>query len=176
MFISQTAEEIKQSLMVNANTAINVIRLAEATLWSVSPDKFDPEMTVESEVRYRPGTCRRSDGSVFFGINFKFTVRRSQEESTSKPQELIKISCTLEADYSLNPKFDPTTSQLKAFHHGNAVFNCWPYFREFVQNSSLRMHLPPPPVPFLRLMPPKKDGEKPKQVRDRKVLKEGASD
>lgn len=169
MFISQSADEIRQSLVVNANTAIDAIRLAGANLWSVSPETFSEHPTVESEVRFRPAVCKQTVETVVFAVDFKFTVRKSQEGK--KSQDLIKIACTLEAEYSINPKFKPTPEQLKAFHHGNAVFNCWPYFREFVQNSALRMHLPPPPVPFLRMMPPRTESERPKQVGSRKALK-----
>jgi hypothetical protein len=176
MFIRQSAEEIKQSLIVNSNTAIDAIRLVEASLWSASPGQFAHEMTAESEARFRPGACRHSPESVTFEISFKFTVRKSEEgrkpEDVKKPEDLIKISCLFEAEYSLKPDFHPTEEQLRAFHHGNAVFNCWPYFREFVQNSAVRMHLPPPPVPFLRLMPPqKKESDKPNALSQRKGLR-----
>jgi hypothetical protein len=175
MFITQSPEAIKQSLELNAHAAIDAIRLASATLWSVPPERFGPEMSAESEVSFRPGVFRKGDHSLIFGIDFKCTARTTEEGA--KPQDLIKISCVLEAEYSVNPEFEPRDDQIKAFHAGNAIFNSWPYFREFVQNSVVRMHLPPPPVPFLRLMPPKMgDAKRKRALREPKALKEGASE
>ncbi len=175
MFIRQSPEEIKQSLIVSSHPAMDAIRGGDAPLWSASPGRCGPELTAESAARFRPGARHHSAESATFEINFKFTVRKSEEgrkpEDVKKPEDLIKVSCLFEAEYSLKPDFHPTAEQLRAFHHGNAVFNCWPYFREFVQNSAVRMHLPPPPVPFLRLMPPQKqESDKPKRLPARKSL------
>jgi hypothetical protein len=171
MFITQTPEEIKLSLELNANSAINAVRLAAASLWCSPSDKFMAGVAAESEVSFRPGEFRLVERSLVLGVDFKFIARVSGE--TPKPQNLIKISCVLEAVYSLRPGFDPSDDQIKAFQSGNAVFNCWPYFREFIQNSVVRMHMPPPPVPFLRLMPPKKaDARKVKRPAATKALNE----
>src|SRR6185295_6973849 len=123
MFITQSAEEVKQSLLLNSNTAIVAVRVGAASLWSVSPDQFGSEATVESEARFRPAGFRRTeaDESLIFAIEFRFIARTSPEGS--KPRDLIKISCVLEAEYQLNPQFKPTDEQIKAFHRGNAVFN-----------------------------------------------------
>jgi hypothetical protein len=152
MFIRQSEEDIRQSLILNVNAAIDAIRLAEATLWSAPPEDLGTDL--ETEVKFRAANFRRKVESIIFVVDFKFTARCSNE--TTKPKDLIKVACKFEAEYHLKPEFDPTEAQIKAFHKGNVIFNCWPFFREFVQNSTVRMHMPPPPIPFLRMMPPDK--------------------
>ncbi len=163
MFIRQSEEEIKQSLVLNVNCAIQRIRVAEAALWSTPPN--DLALDVDSELEFRPSGVRRQKDSIVFVVDFLVTARGPGDESV-KSKDLFRVSCKLEAEYTLRPEFDPTEVQITAFHKGNVIFNCWPYFREFVQNTTLRMHIPPPPIPFLRLAPPQKesrvsDGEQP---------------
>jgi hypothetical protein len=156
------------------NAAIVAVRLASATLWSVPPDiLLTGDTAAETATKFRPVGYRHSAESVVFAVDFKFFAERPQEGA--KPLDLIKISCAFEAEYLVNPKFKPTDEQLKAFHEGNVIFNCWPYFREFVQNSTVRMHLPPPPIPFLRISAPKKAGAQ-KRLSGGKALKEGTAD
>ena len=157
MFIKQSEEAVRQSLILNVNAAIDEIRLAEAQLWSASPD--DLGMEVETQVKFRAAEVSRKEGSIIFAIDFEFIARTSGLEE--KPKDLVKVACKLEASYHLKPDFVPTETQIEASHKGNVVFNCWPFFREFVQNSTVRMHIPPPPIPFLRVMPQ----EKKKQAR-----------
>ncbi len=43
-----------------------------------------------------------------------------------------------------------------AFAETNGIYNAWPYWREFVQNTVARMCLPPLTIPVFRLLPAKK--------------------
>jgi hypothetical protein len=58
-----------------------------------------------------------------------------------------------EASYELAEGYEPTSEQIEAFRQGNAIFNCWTYFREYVQSSVARMNFPSVTVPFLRMVP-----------------------
>lgn len=55
----------------------------------------------------------------------------------------------------------------EAFAQSNGVYNAWPYWREFVQNTVARMNLPPLTIPVFRLMPKvtKKSRTKKKKIR-----------
>jgi len=44
----------------------------------------------------------------------------------------------------------------EAFGKSNGIYNAWPYWREFVQNTVTRMTLPPLTIPVFRLPQPKK--------------------
>ena len=45
----------------------------------------------------------------------------------------------------------PTAADANAFAELNGVFNAWPFWRELVQASAMRMNLPPPVVPLLKI-------------------------
>jgi hypothetical protein len=76
---------------------------------------------------------------------------------------LFQVVCRYALLYDLKPGYVPAQQDLDAFKDGNAIFHCWPYTRELVQNMTMRMGLPVPPLPFLRLAPkpePKKAAAK----------------
>jgi len=68
----------------------------------------------------------------------------------------VQVDATLELVYSYPADTTPLPSpeELQAFANTNALMNCWPYWRELVQNMVARMNLPPFVVPLLRYVPP----------------------
>lgn len=93
----------------------------------------------------------------------------SAGDSGSANEPLMLAECTWEVDYRLAEGYQPDRRTVKAFKDGNAVFNCWPYFREYVQSTVTRMNLPPLTLPLLRLSPkparrrPARTGERAEQ-------------
>jgi len=72
--------------------------------------------------------------------------------------------------YSFNQKADFKKDDLDMFANVNGVFNCWPYWREFVQNITTRMGLPSLIVPLLKI--PKKPSPSKKTKGKKKLTKE----
>ena len=66
---------------------------------------------------------------------------------------LVRITSTFELIYSLPEEVEPTPAEINAFCKTNAMLNSWPYWREFVQNTIVRMNMPPLTLPLFRLMP-----------------------
>lgn len=153
IIIEQDAQETREAFALNTNAALVGLRLANAGLSSLSSQAALGD-TMSTEIDFRPGRVTQDDRDLSLGIEFTFLLR----DGGSTGQELLRIACSFEVEYELRPSFAPTEEQLRAFHKGNAVFNCWPFFREFIQNMAVRMAYPPPPIPFLRLMP-KRAGE-----------------
>ena len=89
-------------------------------------------------------------------IPVRFGISVSSEEDV-----VVLVSCVFRADYELAPEYQAATEEIEAFRASNAIFNCYPYFREYVQNTLSRMNYPPLSIPFLRLvakpMQPAKD-------------------
>lgn len=81
-------------------------------------------------------------------IPIRFGIQVRSDEDVA-----VQADCTIRADYELMPEYQPGADEIEAFCESNAVFNCYPYFREFVQNTLSRMNYPPLSIPFLRLMP-----------------------
>lgn len=66
---------------------------------------------------------------------------------------LVRMASTFELIYSLPDVIKPTPNEINAFCKTNAMLNSWPYWREFVQNTIVRMNLPPLTLPLFRLTP-----------------------
>jgi hypothetical protein len=67
--------------------------------------------------------------------------------------DLFRIMSTFELIYFLPDVIKPTPREITAFCRTNAMLNSWPYWREFVQNTSVRMNMPPLTLPLFRLTP-----------------------
>ncbi len=63
------------------------------------------------------------------------------------------------------PDAEEVQKAMESFAKINGVYNAWPYFREILQNLSIRMCIPPITVPLLQLGP--------KRERDESVDSEG---
>jgi len=83
-------------------------------------------------------------------IRFTFTAK---EKGSKGKNPFLNIAATILAEYQLAEGFVPSLEERKAFLDVNAAFNCWPYWREFVQSTAGRMNLPPLTVPFFRVRP-----------------------
>jgi hypothetical protein len=167
--IEQDAQEARDAFAVNTNSALRKIRLADATMTSV-PMHAAAGGAISTELHFEPGKSQIDEEGLRLSIDFRFALH----DGVSEGQELVRLNCTFEVEYEVNREFTPAEEQIRAFHRGNAVFNCWPFFREFVQNTLLRMTYPPPPIPFLRLMP-KRLAEPVKTVDDNSAPAKKAS-
>ncbi|HUA84656.1 MAG TPA: hypothetical protein VMB85_12400 [Bryobacteraceae bacterium] len=81
-------------------------------------------------------------------VAFNFQAFDASEAKVS----LFSVQCSFELDYQIEEGFRPEQEAINAFKDGNAVYNCWPYARECVQNLTGRMALRPPPLPLLRVI------------------------
>jgi hypothetical protein len=150
MRIEQDQDQVRHSFQFQVNAEILNIRLMDATVRRSAFSLSELGEYLSTRISFKSGAWKRSATGITFGVKFRFRILSGDAEDAS---ELAVISCHFEADYELNEGFEPDEPQIKAFHEGNAVFNCWPYFRELVQSAIARTGLPPPAVPFLRLIP-----------------------
>ena len=107
------------------------------------------QQPLRTDVHFEPASVHLTENLASFKTEFAFTA----VDSSSPAAEAIKISCEFEASYELNNGYKPSPGEVQAFREGNAIVNCWPFFREFVQSTAVRMNLPAPPIPFLLLAP-----------------------
>jgi hypothetical protein len=173
ILIRQTQNETRLALEVSANAAIRRIRLARAKLASQAAEQITnapvavafqrkskaiepPPNVLRSEIEFRmvgvPGKGGRGQGA------------QENKLSLKQPPPVVRVECAYHVDYDLRPGFQITPAHIKAFKNGNAIFNAWPYFREYLQDCLQRMGLPPLAAPFLRLMPKRRPEEHTKQT------------
>jgi len=148
MIIEQTKEQMREAIALHTGAAIKWIRLARSRVWSLAQASINEVGSVAFDINFRPGASHRHDNLLTIDTDFNFVILSDSPEN--KP--ILTVECQFEARYCLVEGFEPSESQIEAFQAANAVFNCWPFFREYVQNTVTRMNFPPPPVPFLRIV------------------------
>jgi hypothetical protein len=149
MTIEQSKQQVDDSIEFHKHSEIGFVRLARARIWGRDRITRAAPNDVNFDIGFKLGAMSLEEGVIFLETEFNFSMNETAENQEASP--FIVIECSFEAEYRLAPEFTPSEKQIESFRSANAVFNCWPFFREFVQTSVTRMHFPPPPVPFLRL-------------------------
>jgi len=149
MIIEQSKEQVDDSIEFHKHSEIGLVRLSRARIWGRERITKATPRDVNFDIGFKPATVALEDKAIFLETEFTFSMNEAADNQESNP--LIVIECCFEVEYRLAPEFTPSEKQIEAFRSANSVFNCWPFFREFVQASVTRMHFPPPPIPFLRL-------------------------
>lgn len=103
-------------------------------------------------------------------IPVRFEIRVSYEQNVA-----VLVYCVIRADYDLAPDYQAASEEIEAFRASNAIFNCYPYFREFAQNSLSRMNYPPLAIPFLRLVPKPVQAANATVIEHHKAIPESAT-
>jgi hypothetical protein len=165
--IEQTPEQVKLAFEVHQNADISRIRLARAKVASHSIDEA-PKAQIQVKFTFKsraldspPGVLRLEIAYRMAGIetgaeaeaDSRKKGRLKENAAGTKPETVILVDCAYEVDYALREGFEPMPEHVAAFKDGNAIFNSWPFFREYLQNNLLRMGLPALTAPFLRLQP-----------------------
>ena len=89
-------------------------------------------------------------GVIVVLAQFRFAA--SIEKKSSEP--VLTINALYALAYQLD-SFDGLTQEgFEQFANLNGVYNAWPYWREFVQNTVGRMGLPPLTIPVFRIFEP----------------------
>ncbi len=107
----------------------------------------------------QPFTLKLSSHSVAEAIvdgllRIEVSYQIQSYDGSEPPALHFSIECAFSVDYVIqDSSYEPVPESISAFKDGNAIFNTWPYAREFVQNMCSRMAVMPPPLPFLRIVP-----------------------
>jgi hypothetical protein len=183
--IEQNQDETKLAFEVNQNAAINRIRLARAKVASQSMDE-GPKAPIAVMFNFKSKPLTAASNVLRLEIAFRMAGAEEKEEarkntSQKKPdgkksESMVLVECAYEVDYALREDFSITPKHVKAFKDGNAIFNTWPYFREYLQNNLQRMGLPPLTAPFLRLQPKPKPRKREKHEPEAQRAHPGRGD
>jgi hypothetical protein len=74
----------------------------------------------------------------------------ASEKDPAGPYPLLSIKSVFVLVYSIESMSEFSDNQLSAFANTNGVFNSWPFWREFVLNTTGRMGVPPITIPVFR--------------------------
>jgi preprotein translocase subunit SecB len=139
--LDRSTYELAKSLIACAN-----LRSIRFVKFAVQVDL--PQGAAAEEVEL--STSGRSSGTAHEGgmnLTFDLKVQGKKDENT-----IISIAGRLLAEYDLPDEEHPSPEQMKAFAKTNGMVNIWPYWREFVQASTLRAGLPPLTMPLFRVV------------------------
>ena len=148
IFIERDPDQNKAAWAFYSRADIQQIALISSAA-TRAPDWAALKQPMRTDVRFEPGSVHLTENLARFRTEFAFTAI----DSSSPAAAAMKISCEFEASYALNNGYKPSPGEVEAFQTGNAILNCWPFFREYVQSTVVRMDLPAPPIPFLLLAP-----------------------
>ena len=90
----------------------------------------------------------RKNGYII--VTAKFHFEAFTESKTQKPVILIDASFLLA--YKIENFEGLTQKGFDQFANLNGIYNAWPYWREFVQNTVTRMGLPSLTIPVFRIV------------------------
>jgi hypothetical protein len=156
MIIQQTAEQAALAFELHTRAEIKSIRLLKSRVAS-RPLFKPPQGPVVLRIAHKARQAEGPEGVLRLEVNFRVTGVEEQSGPTAQAakarEPLLAVECTWALDYQLASGYRPGPEAVKAFKDGNAVFHCWPYFREYVQSTVSRMNLPPLTLPLLRLIP-----------------------
>ena len=143
MLISPTRDEFRPAQSLQSHCELRQVTLVRCAGWKA------PAGTQLSE----PYTLNESHSSATTLVNDVLAVDVSFEAFAvdANKTKVFSVECVYELRYGLGEGYRPEGNEIEAFKNGNAIFNCWPYFREFFQNLTSRMGEAPPPLPFLRV-------------------------
>lgn len=150
--IQQNPIQIKNSFSLQRRAELTGVRLVAASIKSTDPEQSESAVgPVAIEVGFSNVSSKCSGGSMRVLLAFGAKAH----DSSPTPTEIFSVKCRFEMTYELEEGYQPTQDEMDAFAGGNAVFNAWSFFREFAQNTVVRMGFPSTPtIPFLRLAPP----------------------
>lgn len=145
--IEQTAEEAELALAFVQRMFPTAVHLYSASVRGAT-DWDALTLPIKLKIDFSPNGVRRAASGLLLRIDFTLRAVDSTEQETG---EALGVEVAFEAGYSPVSDALPVSEAVAAFHKANAVMHCWPFFREFVQSTAARMHVPVPPVPFLLL-------------------------
>lgn len=145
---------------VSERVQIMTICLAESvaklgTVRERLPAKLAMGVNVETGVDKQRG---------FIQVRPRFTLAAKYEDSNE--DELLRIEAVFLLQYRV-PSFKRLRkASIAAFGELNGLFNAWPYWREFVQSTTVRMGLPALTIPVYRPLDSVTSASKPPPGRE----------
>jgi hypothetical protein len=150
MRLSQTTEQIKALTAFQDHCEMDTITLQSC---AATRAKAGTEFKEPFEVKPALSNIASSFQGQHFVVEVSFEY--TAWDSSEPPERLFKVDCTFEVSYRLRDEYQPTEEEKSSFSKGTAVFNCWPYAREFLRDITARLGHQTPPLPLLRISPKK---------------------
>jgi hypothetical protein len=150
MQISQTSEQIKALSTFQGHCEIEGITLLFCnTTRAKAGTAFKEPFSVKPALSNISSSIQGNQFVV--EVSFEYSAWDSSEPS----ERLFLVNCTFETIYKIRDDYSPSEEEKSSFARGTAVFNCWPYAREFLRDITTRLGHQTPVLPLLRITPKK---------------------
>lgn len=148
--ISQTNEQIKALTSFQDHCELEGITLQSSnSIRAKAGSQFKEPFSVKPALS---NISPSLNGNFFVvEVSFEYTAWDSSEP----PERLFLVNCTFEVAYRIRDGYVPSEEERSSFSRGTAVFNCWPYAREFFRDITARLGHQTPVLPLLRITPKK---------------------
>jgi hypothetical protein len=146
-------EEISRIAPLIAVAKIRDVRLVEVQAKARVRNPADVPEDASFEIAYGAHLGQAPSPEGIFSIHATIDVRLDTPEPRAEGP-FVAVNGVFELRYRLPEGFSATDEELNAFGTMNAVFNAWPYFREFVDSMVTRMDLPTVTLPLYRIPRP----------------------
>lgn len=140
------AESAQKAKPVSDRVQILEIRLLESR---AEQKRFDEDLPKRLTQQIGIETHVDKDRSLLSVFpHFMLVVKRHE----GSPEELlVRIEARFALTYTLASQENLSEENYEAFGQRNGVYNAWPYWREFVQSTTVRMGLPALTLPVYRV-------------------------
>lgn len=145
MLIAPTREEFKAAQSLQTHCDLDHITLLRCCTSRVAAGTRLSEPYTLSGLN--SSTAKMIDDVLTVEASFNFTALDANKT------QVFAVESVYELCYRLKEGYKPEENEIEAFKNGNAIFNCWPYFREFFQSITARMGQAAPSLPLLRVVP-----------------------
>jgi len=158
MQIEKSAKDFRLLAKVVKKAELIDLSLLQSSTWR-SLDALDYEH-VEGVFEISAKFLKRHEQGFLAKTKFTLKVSPLIEDEKQEQKEIAVIKTEYVLNYSLPKKADFSQGELGAFCRINAVYNAWPFWREFLRNTCDKMELPLPLLPLLKFRGVKKSNEK----------------
>ena len=148
---ARTKVDLDPTLFRHAAAVSGAVVLDEVSLLGCSTryDRIEGREPLELSIAVTPGaTLDETQGSLSAVV---VLTLEGKKKASQGPKESLVIQGTFGLVYSVREEASFSDEQVDAFAKTNAIYNIWPYWREFVQSMSARMNLPPLIIPVFHL-------------------------
>lgn len=112
--------------------------------YGVAPDGKEPALRIGIDDQ----AVELRDDVLSTQMRFEF---RGPSPFKEEKGRLVDVSATVRVEYFRpEDRGDIDQSEAEVFARVNGIYNAWPYLREYVQTSLVRLGLPPFELPLLR--------------------------
>lgn len=138
--------KLKKIASLISSVELSDVRLVES---SVKTAIRSPKDTGDVDITF--STVAKVAAPPTAGVFYVLATGEMNIVTRQTKAPAVSIRAAYELKYHLPEKLKTNLKDLNEFAQVNGTFNAWPFFREFIQSSFERMHLPAMTLPVYRL-------------------------